>query len=230
MKAELTRKKVTFCTDENQFVTVPDWVTDINAFRRWLDDDTLPERLRAWWLRGEVFLDMSREQIFTHVLVKTEITVVLGALAKKEKLGLYFTDGVLLSNFAADISGNPDGLFVSYATRKADRVRLIEGQDGGFVELQGSPDMVLEVLSKSSEKKDEVLLKQGYWEAHIREYWLVDARGDAPRLEVFRHAAKGYVAGRKQDGWVKSNVFGQSFRLRVQPGPQKDPEYTLEVR
>jgi Uma2 family endonuclease len=230
MKTEATRKKVTFCADEGQLVTMPDWVTDINAFRRWLDDDTLPERLRAWWMKGEVFLDMSREQIFTHVLVKTEVAIVLGGLAKKEKLGLYFTDGVLLSNFEADISGNPDGLFLSYETRQSERVRLIEGKEGGFVELQGSPDMVLEVLSKSSEQKDEVLLKQGYWEAGIREYWLVDARRETPRFDIFRYAAKGYVAGRKQGGWVKSNVFGKSFRLLVQPGPGKDPEYTLEVQ
>jgi hypothetical protein len=44
-------------------------------------------------------------------------------------------------------------------------VRLIVGKDGGFVELQGSPDMVLEVLSASSEEKDTVLLKAAYWEA-----------------------------------------------------------------
>ncbi len=137
---------------------------------------------------------------------------------------------MLLSNFAADISGNPDGLFLTYTTRQTDRVRLIEGRDGGFVELQGSPDMVLEILSKSSETKDEVLLKQGYWEAGIPEYWLVDARNEPPRFDLHRHTSRGYVVTRKQQGWVKSAVFGQSFRLVVQVGPRNDPEYTLEVR
>ncbi len=87
MSAELSRKKVTFCVEEDQFITVPDWVTDIDAFRRWLDEDRLPEKLRVWWLKGEVFLDMSKEQIFTHVLVKTEFAFVLTGLAKKRSSG-----------------------------------------------------------------------------------------------------------------------------------------------
>ena len=101
---------------ESQRVSVPGWVTDINAFRRWADEDDFPENARIWWLNGEVWVDMSREQIFTHVLVKTEITEILRPFAKREKLGLYLTDGVLLSNFAADISGNPDGLFLTKDT------------------------------------------------------------------------------------------------------------------
>ena len=68
--------------------------------------------VRVWWLRGEVWIDMSKQQIFTHVRVKTEVTVVLGGIAKREKNGIYLTDGVLLSNFAADISGNPDATFL----------------------------------------------------------------------------------------------------------------------
>ncbi len=219
---------VTF-VEEGRRVSVPGWVTDINAFRRWLDENDLPEGVRAWWLEGEVWIDMSGEQIFTHVGVKTEITVVLGGLAKRQRLGRYFTDGILLSNFAADISGKPDGLFLSTATLASDRVRFIEGKKNGHVELQGSPDMVLEVLSESSEEKDEVVLKRAYWEADIPEYWLVDARGNI-RFDIFRRTARGYAATRKQDGWVKSNVFGMSFRLLAQQGPDGHPDFTLEVR
>ena len=47
---------------------------------------------------------LSREQVFTHNLVKTQITVVVGALVIAEKLGLYLSDGVLLSNFASSVA------------------------------------------------------------------------------------------------------------------------------
>src|SRR5262245_28721690 len=117
--------------DEGKKVSVPGWVTDIPSFHRWLDSADLPEEARVWWLKGEVWVDMSGEQLFTHVAVKTEVTSVLHGLARRGKLGSYFTDGVLLSNFAADVSGKPDGLFLSTETRASDRIRLIEGKEGG---------------------------------------------------------------------------------------------------
>jgi Uma2 family endonuclease len=49
-------------------------------------------------------------------------------------------------------------------------VRLIEGKRGGYTEIQGSPDMVLEVVSDSNVHKDYELLRRAYWEAGIREY------------------------------------------------------------
>lgn len=139
------------------------------------------------------------------------------------------SDGLLLSNFAADISGKPDCVFVSDATLASDRVRLLDGADGGYVELQGSPDMVLEVVSKSSERKDTIDMRQAYWDAGIREYWLVDARREL-RFDILRHGARGYVATPKRDGWLKSAVFGKSFRLTAATNKQGHPEYTLHLK
>jgi Uma2 family endonuclease len=210
---------------EVQQVRVPGWVTDLESFRRWTDQDDFPEKGQIWWLNGEVWIDLSREQIFTHVLIKTRLTMALGMLVEQQRLGLYLMNGVLLTNYAADISGNPDGLFLSNATRKSNRIRFIE-----FIELQGSPDMVLEIISKSSVHKDEVLLRKAYWDAEIPEYWLVDVRKEPIRFDILRRTSRGYAATRKQEGWVKSVVFGRSFRLVVEPDEAGDPNYTLEVR
>src|SRR5215203_4270017 len=106
-------------------VSIPDWVIDINTYSQWLETESIPEKARAWWLKGVVWVDMSGEQIFSHVLVKTEFTIVLGTLAKEEGLGTYFTDGVLLSNIEADISGKPHGLFLAADALAAERVRLL---------------------------------------------------------------------------------------------------------
>jgi Uma2 family endonuclease len=215
--------------EETGIVAVPGWVTDIESFRRWTDSSDCPHEYPLGWLQGEVWVDMSREQVFTHNLVKTKIGMRLSFLGEEEDLGLYLSDGLLLSNFAADISGNPDGMFLTYDTLRSDRVRLIEGKRGGFTEIQGSPDLVLEVVSESSVQKDYDLLRKAYWEVDIREYWLVDAR-KALKFEILRHGPRGYVAGRKQDGWVKSAVFGKSFRLTQTKSPLGHPEFTLEVR
>lgn len=221
---------VTVHFDETERVSVPGWVVDIQSFRRWTDTDDFPDKGRIWWLCGEVWIDMSKEQIFTHLAVKNEFACVLTGLVKTGKLGLFIPDGVLLSNFAGDISGNPDATFLSTATLRSDRIRLIEGKDEGYTELQGEPDMVLEVVSTSSVKKDTVILRQAYWEAGVREYWLVDARKEPLQFDILLHTAKGFVATRKQRGWLKSAVFGKSFHFSQQRDALGYPEYTLAVR
>jgi len=53
-------------------ISVPFWVIDIDSFRRWTDMDSFPEKGQVWWLRGEVWADMSKEQIFSHLGIKRE--------------------------------------------------------------------------------------------------------------------------------------------------------------
>jgi Uma2 family endonuclease len=221
---------ITVINEYNCVVSIPSWVVDLESFRRWADAEDFSEDGRAWYLKGEVWIDMSKAQIFTHLAVKREFFYVLTGLVKAEDLGLFLPDGLLLSNVEADISGKPDATFVSTASIQAKQVELIEGWDGGFVEMEGSPDVVLEVVSASSVHKDMVILRQAYWQAGIHEYWLVDARQEPVRFDIFRRTAKGYAATRKRDGWLKSAVFGKSFQLTQRSNALGHPEYTLAVR
>jgi Uma2 family endonuclease len=214
---------------ESEQVSVPGWVRDLASFRRWADSDEFPETGRVCWLDGEVWVDMSKEQIFTHVLVKTRVAAVLSELVESEAMGLFLGDGALLSNVDAEVAVKPDAAFVSTAGLQ-DRVRLIEGKDEGYVELEGSPDMVLEVVSPSSVQKDTRTLREDYWQAGIREYWLIDARPDPLAFDVLRYAPKGYRATPKKDGWLRSAVFGKSFRLLRRINALDHPHFTLEVR
>jgi Uma2 family endonuclease len=219
-----------FSTETDQ-VNVPAWVVDLSTFCRWMDSDDFPEKGRIWYIKGAVGIDVSKEQLFAHVDVKTEFTTVLRTLAKSRKLGRYFGDGALLSNVTADYAVVPDGLFLFKETLLSDRVRLLESErDGGCVEIEGTPDMVLEVVSRSSIHKDTDVLRKAYWEADIPEYWLVDARKEPLRFDILRHTARSYAATRKQDGWVKSAVFGKAFRLTQHVNGAGHPEFDLEVR
>jgi Uma2 family endonuclease len=220
---------VTFIDESNQ-VSVPGWVVDLESFRRWADGDDFPEHARIWYLKGEVWIDMSKEQIFSHLAIKQEFNIVLGSFVKAGNLGLFLPDGLFLSNVHADVAGNPDGTFIATNTLESGDVRLIEGAEEGYVELEGSPDMVLEVISRSSVHKDTVVLRQAYWEAEIREYWLVDVRREPLKFDILRHTAKGYAATRKQDGWLKSAVFGKSFQLTQGKSALGHPEFTLAIR
>lgn len=211
-------------------VHIPAWVVDLETFRRWVHSDEVPEQLRVCYLNGEVWVDMSNEQYISHNDLKTDVNAVLRILVRTEGLGRYSSDGMLLTNLEANLSAGPDGVFVSHETLASKRVRLVEGKKEGYVELEGTPDMVLEVVSAGSAKKDKVTLRDLYGKAGIVEYWLIDARGEQIEFDILRHTAKGYVAARKPGGWVKSAVFGKSFRLASQILPDGNPEYALEVR
>lgn len=212
-------------------LTVPEWVRDLRSFRRWTNLSEFPEEGRVCYIAGEVWVDMSKEQIFTHVAVKTEFTIAVGGLVKSRGLGLFLADGAYLSNAAADIGVRPDAVFVAAATLHGGRVRLVRGKEHGFVELEGSPDLVLEIVSQGSLRKDKVTLRRAYWEAGVREYWLVDARSEnhPPVLEILRHTGAGYRAVSRRDGWLRSVVLGHDFRLTRKTGALGHPEYTLEV-
>jgi Uma2 family endonuclease len=227
--ATRTPRRNTVVTDDGR-VTIPDTVVDLDSFRAWLDSGTVPEKAKTWFIDGEVWIDMSKEQIFTHVALKTEITSVLYSLTKANKTGRVLSDGVLVTNPAANLSGNPDAIFVAHETVTAGRVRLVPGKEGGFTEMDGAPDMVLEVVSDSSERKDNQTLLERYWTAGILEYWIVDARGDDLEFTIYRHGPKGYSAVRKQSGWAKSAAFGKSFKLTRVTDANGDPEFTLEVK
>ncbi len=212
-----------------EHVEIPPWVVKLDSFRCWMDSEDFPDRGRFDYIKGEVWVDMSKEQVFTHVLVKTRIAAVLSELVEANEWGLFLGDGILLSNVDADIAVNPDALFASTGAF-VDRVRILEGKKEGYVELEGSPDMVLEVVSDSSIRKDTEQLRRDYWEAGIREYWLVDARKEPLAFDILRHTPKGYRTTAKKDGWIKSKVFGKSFRLTGGIGRHGYPQYTLDVR
>ncbi len=215
---------------ERDQVRIPSWVNDLDSFRRWTAAGDFPEKGRIWYHKSEVWVDMSKEQVFTHALVKTEVGYTLTGLTKADRTGIYLVDGAYLTNEAADLSTKADGLYVSNESLRTGRVKLVEGIEEGIVELEGSPDMALEVVSTGSVRKDTVILRRAYWEAGVREYWLIDARKPPLKFDILRHTARRFVIERKSDGWVRSAVFERAFRLTQQADALGNPQYTLEAR
>jgi Uma2 family endonuclease len=211
-------------------VCIPGYVKDLASFRRWVHSGEFPEKTRICYLNGEVWVDLTMEDFFPHNQVKSEFNIVVGGLIKVLRKGRYVPDGMLVTNVAANLSCEPDGMFVSHESFDSGRIRLVEGSKNNQIELEGTPDMALEIVSPSSVTKDTQKLRELFWAAGIPEYWLVDARGEEILFDIFRYTAKGYVATRKQAGWVKSALFGKSFRLGRSPDERGNPEYALQVK
>jgi Uma2 family endonuclease len=212
-------------------VAIPAEVVDLDSFCRWATSDHYPERGRFSYLRGSIWVDLSMEKLYSHNQVKWEIAEVLGNLVKSSATGRFFPDGMFLRNSIADLATEPDGMFVSYDALRSGRVQRIEREEPDFLELEGSPEMVLEVVSDTSVRKDTEELRELYWRAGILEYWLVDARETTTRFEILQHGRKGYKSTRKQaGGWLRSPVFDRSFQLMQTTDPLGDPLYVLNVR
>lgn len=210
-------------------VDFPAWITDHESFRRWARSPDCPEHLRVAFYDNAIWVDAAMEQLYVHNQVKCRVGLALGPLV--EGRGLYVTDGMLLSHPAAAFSTIPDGYFVSYEAFTAGRVREVAGREGGYVELEGSPEMVLEVVSDSSVQKDLVDMPPRYFAAEVLEYWTIDVRTEVPLFQLWKRGPKGFVLPRKlAGGWRKSDVFDRSFRLTTGQDPRGKPRFTLEVK
>ncbi|MBC8132145.1 MAG: Uma2 family endonuclease [Deltaproteobacteria bacterium] len=212
---------------EQETVQIPEWVTDLSSFRRWATSDEFPER--GWYahLDGQLWVDPSMERL-GHNQIKTKIGAVLSMLADQAPGSRFLGDRMLLTNLVAGISTEPDGMFLSATTLRAQRARLRQGDDS--LEVVGTPDMVLEVVSPSSVKKDTVILRNLYWRAGVREYWLAEPGREDVSFDILRRGAVGYLTVRKHARWVKSSLFNRSFRLTRTHGDDAGPAYTFSVR
>ncbi|MBI1914391.1 MAG: Uma2 family endonuclease [Planctomycetes bacterium] len=206
---------------------IPGWVADLDSFRRWARSDEFPDSGWFSYLAGEVWADPSMETA-GHNQARWKISFTVGGLIEAQGLGRFFLDRMRLVNVDADLSTEPDAMFISNKTLDAGGARLEHVE--ATLEVVGSPDMVLEVVSPSSGQKDTVFLRELYWKARIREYWLVDPRGLELHFDILRHADKGYALTRRYQGWLKSTVFGKSFRLTQRNDARGDRVFTLEVR
>jgi Uma2 family endonuclease len=209
--------------------TIPGWVKDHASFRRWTRSPNYPPFGQFAWLGKRLWMDLNMERD-SHNQIKSEFCAILRAWAKKHRLGKYWGDRMLLSHVESGLSSEPDGMFATWNQLRRGRIRLIGGQAHDGVELIGTPDMVLEVVSPSSVQKDMKDLPELYWAAGIPEYWLIDPRGPELRFNILRHTTAGYRSVPKKDGWRKSAVFGAAFRLTQTADPLGEPAFTLEMR
>jgi Uma2 family endonuclease len=218
--------------DDNRApIRIPASAGTHSGFRAWATSDDYPEKLGASFINGEILIDMSPEELETHNKAKTEIVSTLDVLSKRIDLGELYSDGTLVSNLAAGLSTEPDATLVTWASFAAGRARLVPRKDrpGQYIEIIGTPDWVLEVVSRSSVGKDTELLREAYHKAEVPEYWLVDARFDEVSFQILRRRRDRYVAVAPRGGWYRSPVFAHSFRLKRRRNRMGRWTYTLEV-
>lgn len=209
---------------------IPDWVIDHASYRRWAHSDEFPKRGRFSFIDGTIWVALEMEEFFGHNQVKQAFNLTLGSLAREAKTGYYVPDGVLWTNPGAGISTEADAMFFTYDALRLGRIRMIEGAQHGYMEVEGTPDMTFDALSDSSVKKDTVVLKNACAKAGVAEYWLVDARGAEAVFQIWLLRDGAYALTDNVEGWQASGVFSKSFKLEQSQDPLGHPSYQLLAR
>ncbi|MBI2808386.1 MAG: Uma2 family endonuclease [Planctomycetes bacterium] len=210
-----------------EHLTFPESVHDLETFRHWVTSDRFPEKARVSYLDGNFWVDLPMERL-GHNECKKVISTVLSDLVVTENRGLDCPDGMLLSNLEAGLSTQPEFMFIASENLDSGLVTILRGDDS--IEVIGSPDMTLEVVSPTSVEKDTVTLRRLYWEAGVKEYWLVDSRENTFSFDILRRGSSGPIATRKRHGWIKSQVFGREFKLNREMTRHGVSKFTLDLR
>ena len=137
----------------------------------------LPEDRRYEVIDGELFVTPAPTTI--HQLAKRRLVQILVDFGEATGLGsiLDAPYDVVLSRY--DVV-QPDVLFVTAAHKS------IIGEKN----IQGAPDLVVEVLSPSTESRDRTAKAKRYATFGVREMWLVDP--DKKTIEVLVNTPEGF--------------------------------------
>lgn len=184
---------------------IPEDAFTYEGFLRWATSDGFPQCGRIDFLGGRLFIDMAAEEINSHVKLKQAIQSALDRFAREQDIGEVLSDGALFASEQAGSGSEPDAMLCTFEGLTTGRCRYVERDPGTgrHMSVQGSPDVIVEIVSNSSVRKDTRDLRERYFLAGVREYWIIDARGMAMTF---------HLLARGNEDWSESLTDGDGFR------------------
>lgn len=209
-------------------------IKSLEEFREWARSDAFPERGRIDYICGCIEVDTMTDEMLSHGSPKAELARVIANRVRELRLGHTFIDTTRVSSVRADLSAEPDIVVVTHDALSEGRVELVKGkspESKRYVELAGAPDLVVEVLSDSSVKKDTERLFAQYYAAGVFEYWLIDARGDQLFLQIHHRGASGFKrVAKDKEGYQRSKVLEARFRFEREEDRNETWFYSLNQK
>ena len=197
---------------------IPPDAGTLEGFRRWSSSESFPEKGRIDFLDGDLEVDLSPEDIYTHGGAKTALAAALYDRVVETGRGAVYVDCTRVVSVTAHLSVEPDVLAVLWESLETGRVREVPAasrKQGRFIEFEGAPDLVVEVVSDSSVRKDSLRLPPLYASAGVAELWRVDVRGPEVDPGIHHLGPGGYLpAPVDAEGWCVSRFLGSRCRLR----------------
>ena len=155
---------------------LPDYIADLQATleaeqrRREQFIEEIDESMKAEFINGEVVIHSPARRVHSHVVYHA--SVLLGQYAIRHRLGEVLVEKALVRCRRNDYE--PDVCFF--------RTAKTEGWDADK-KIFPPPDLIVEVLSPSTQKNDRTVKFQDYAVHGVGEYWIIDA--DAQVIEQY---------------------------------------------
>jgi Uma2 family endonuclease len=102
---------------------IPGGLHVLERFRRWTASAAFPERGRIDYLEGDIEVDMSPEDLYTHGTLKTAVSAELHSLIVRPGHGVLFIDRCRVVSREADLSVEPDLTVVLWSSIESGRRR-----------------------------------------------------------------------------------------------------------
>ncbi|MBR0288823.1 MAG: Uma2 family endonuclease [Selenomonadaceae bacterium] len=140
---------------------------------------------------------MLESPVFGHANVTSNLVAIIGSYVSIKKLGV-----VIAGNFDVNFpDGNlfrPDFIFVSAENAK----KLFANKNST---LHGVPDMVAEIFSRSTMKRDVGIKKDVYERNGVREYWIIDPWRE--NIDVYLLRDGKYELGGQYENWSDDELL-----------------------
>jgi Uma2 family endonuclease len=165
-------------------------------FENWCDEDTFAE-----WVDGEVVM-MSPVNV-DHADVFGFLYLLLGTFIDEQELGRLYAEPFQVRFEKLRRRRSPDLFFIPKG-RKAIVEKIV---------VNGAPDLMVEIVSPTSQSRDRREKFLEYQAAGVREYWIVDPQPREVELYVLSGKPKCFEQIHAKDGWLKSTAL-PGFRFR----------------
>ncbi|MEW6238349.1 MAG: Uma2 family endonuclease [Candidatus Omnitrophota bacterium] len=122
-------------------------------------------------------------------IIEGEVYMVPSPLTYHQKVSIRlerFVEDYVIERDLGEIYHAPLDVVLSDIDVVQPDILFISNDNDGIItekNIQGAPDLVIEILSPSSDHKDKVLKKKLYAKYGVKEYWLVDP--GAKEIQVF---------------------------------------------
>ena len=169
------------------------------TFKRWVESRPMGDINRYELVSGKIF--MTPPAAWEHAKIEAKVIRILEDFVSKHNLGTVFGSSAGYELPSGDTL-EPDASFIS-------RERWSKGPEprrGQFLKI--APNLVVEILSPATARRDRIEKKRVYESNGVDEYWLVDPH--RREITVFHLAGGKYDDGNRFDARQKlrSQVLG----------------------